>query len=130
MNGTSSQESQAAADPVETPTPEAPAVPDVPIEYLNALDQANSYSDTLHMSKAALYDQLTSEYGGQFPAAAAKYAIAHVTADWNANALAQAKSYQKTLKMSRAAIHDQLTSEYGGQFTNAQADYAVAHLND
>ncbi|MDK9655704.1 Ltp family lipoprotein, partial [Propionibacterium freudenreichii] len=77
-----------------------------------------------------VYDQLVSEYGEQFSAPAAQYAIDNVKADWNANALAAAKSYQSTLNMSPAAIHDQLTSSYGGKFTQAEADYALAHLND
>ena len=47
----------------------------------------------MHMSKAGIYDQLTSEYGEQFSAEAAQYAIDNVTADWNANALEKAKSY-------------------------------------
>ncbi len=84
----------------------------------------------MHMSKAGLYGQLISEYGGQFTVEAAQYAIDNVEADWNANALASGKSYQELMAMSPAAIHDQLTSEYGGQFTVLEADYAVLHLND
>ena len=102
----------------------------VPTEFRSALSQAKSYSDNMHMSKAGLYDQLTSEYGGQFTAEAGQYAIDNVDADWNVNAAESGKSYQKTMSMSPAAIHDQLTSEYGGQFTVEEADYAIAHLND
>lgn len=114
-------------EPVE---PEAPAEPDVPTEYLSALASAASYSDLMHMSKAGIYDQLTSEYGEQFTAEAAQYAIDNLQADYNANALASAKSYQETMSMSPAAIYDQLISEYGEQFTTAEADYAIAHLDD
>lgn len=32
-------------------------------EQLNALNRAQNYSDNMHMSKARLYRQLTSEYG-------------------------------------------------------------------
>ena len=32
-------------------------------EYQNALKKAQDYSDLMYMSKARLYDQLTSEYG-------------------------------------------------------------------
>lgn len=80
------------------------------------------------MSKAAIYDQLVSEYGGQFEADAAQYAIDNIEADWNANALASAKSYQETLHMSKADIYDQLISEYGGQFTEEEAQYAIDNL--
>lgn len=100
----------------------------VSAEYKNALAKAQTYSDTMHMSKQGIYDQLTSEYGEKFPADAAQYAIDNIKADWNANALAKAKMYQDQMNMSASAIHDQLTSEYGEQFTADEADYAIANL--
>ena len=99
-------------------------------EYMNALKKAESYSKNLHMSKKAIYDQLTSEYGEQFPADAAQYAIDNIIADWNANALAKAKSYQSNMHMSKSAIYDQLISEYGEQFTKEEAQYAIDHLDE
>ena len=102
----------------------------VPAEYKSALNKATSYSNTMHMSKQGIYNQLVSDYGEQFSAEAAQYAIDNVSADWNANALAKAKNYQSTMNMSPAAIHDQLISEYGEKFTKAEADYAIQHLND
>lgn len=100
----------------------------VPTEYKSALNQAYSYSKTLSMSKAGIYAQLTSEYGGQFTAEAAQYAIDNIEVDWNENALKSAYSYQETLSMSPAAIYDQLISEYGGQFTPEEAQYAIDNL--
>ena len=100
----------------------------VPTEYKNALRSAQLYADTMYMSKAAIYDQLTSEYGEQFPAEAAQYAIDNLDVDWNANALKTAKNYQETMSMSKAAIYDQLISEYGEKFTAEQAQYAIDHL--
>jgi hypothetical protein len=41
----------------------------------NALAKAKSYQDDMHMSPSAIYDQLTSEYGEQFTADEAQYAI-------------------------------------------------------
>lgn len=102
----------------------------VPREYKSALNKAASYANTMHMSKRGVYDQLVSEYGEKFSAAAAQYAIDNVKADWNANALAKAKNYQDTMNMSPSAIHDQLTSEFGEKFTQTEADYATQHLND
>lgn len=99
-------------------------------EQKNALKQAESYSKTLHMSKQGIYDQLTSQYGGQFDSDAAQYAIDNIQADWKANALAQAKSYQSNLHMSKKAVYDQLISQYGGQFTKEEAQYAIDHLDD
>lgn len=102
--------------------------PSIPAEYRSALNKAQSYSDLMHMSKAGIYDQLTSEYGEQFSAEAAQYAIDNVTADWNANALEKAKSYQEDMSMSPNAIYDQLISEYGEQFTPEEAQYAIDNL--
>lgn len=102
----------------------------ISIEYQNALKKAETYSEMLHMSKKAIYDQLTSEYGEQFPADAAQYAIDNLKADYKANALAKAKTYQQTMSMSKKAIYDQLVSEYGEQFTAEEAQYAIDHLDD
>lgn len=121
----------------EEPVAEEPAAPaeeeddsSVPAEYASALTKAGTYSDMMHMSKQGIYDQLTSEYGEDFSAEAAQYAIDNVQADWNQNALEKARTYQDDMAMSPNAIHDQLTSEYGEQFTQSEADYAIEHLND
>ena len=127
---TSSKVSTASNDNASANSVPTKEVPSIPTEYLNALAQAETYSSQMHMSKKGLYAQLTSEYGGQFPADAAQYAVDNVNADWNANALAQAKDYQATMNMSKNAVYDQLISEYGGQFTADEAQYAVDHLDD
>lgn len=98
------------------------------MEDKNALAKAESYSSMMHMSKAAIYDQLTSSYGEGFPAEAAQYAVDHLVADYKANALEKAKNYQTTMHMSRSAIYDQLTSSYGEKFTAEEAQYAVDNL--
>lgn len=101
----------------------------VSFEYKNALKKAEVYSDMMHMSKKAIYDQLTSEYGEQFPADAAQYAVDNLNANYKENALAKAKTYQEEMSMSTSAIYDQLVSEYGEQFTPEEAQYAIDHLN-
>lgn len=116
--------------PAPAPAPVEPAAPEVSAEFKSALTKAGSYSKMMHMSKAGLYGQLTSEYGEKFSAEAAQYAVDNVNADWNANALEKAKSYQDQMAMSPDAIRDQLTSEYGEQFTAEEADFALLHLND
>lgn len=98
-------------------------------EYKSALKKAQSYNDTMYMSKQALFDQLASEYGEKFPEDAAQYAIDNVEADWNANALKKAQNYQEQMSMSKSAIYDQLTSEYGEQFTPDEAQYAIDNLD-
>lgn len=100
----------------------------VPAEYKSALKKAISYSDSMNMSKKAIYDQLTSEYGEKFTEEAAQYAIENMEADWKGNALKKARSYQEEMDMSPAAIYDQLISEYGERFTEEEAQYAIDNL--
>lgn len=123
--GTESMEA-ATASKVETSHTEDDKT--IPTEYKSALKKAGTYSETMKMSKAGIYDQLTSEYGEKFSPKAAQYAIDNLAADMNANALAKAKSYQD-MNMSPEAIRDQLSSPYGEKFTSEEADYAVSHLN-
>ena len=101
----------------------------IPTEYKSALRKAKIYADTINMSKAGIYDQLTSEYGEKFTVEAAEYAIDNITVDWRENALKKAKLYQETMSMSPAAIYDQLISEYGEKFTAEEAQYAIDNLN-
>ena len=98
------------------------------MEDKNALAKAESYSSIMHMSKAAIYDQLTSSYGEGFSAESAQYAVNHLVADYKKNALEKAKDYQTNMHMSRSAIYDQLTSSYGEKFTAEEAQYAVDNL--
>lgn len=101
----------------------------IPQEYISALNKANSYSKSMHMSKRRIYDQLSSEHGEKFSEEAAQYAVDNLEADWFANALAKAKSYQSSMSMSPEAIRDQLTSVHGEKFTQEEADYAIENLN-
>nr|DAI41828.1 MAG TPA: Host cell surface-exposed lipoprotein [Caudoviricetes sp.] len=113
---------------IEEPLQEESSVPDVPSEYLSALEKAKSYNEFSHMSKQGLYDQLTSEYGEQFSAEAAQYAIDNLDADYMENALLQAESYLELSGFSKQGLYDQLTSEYGEQFTAEEAQYAVDNV--
>lgn len=115
---------------VETESVEGEASPenDVPAEWESALRSAKSYSDFMHMSKRAIFDQLTSEYGDKFPQEAAQYAIDNLQADYNANALKAAENYSEMMHLSKRGIYDQLTSEFGDKFTAEEAQYAVDNL--
>ena len=123
--GSESNEAITSEASTEANTTEA----NIPTEYKSALKKADVYANTMHFSKAKLYDQLTSEYGDSFTSEEAQYAVDNVEADWNANALATAKNYQDTMSMSPEAIRDQLTSDAGEKFTQEEADYAISHLN-
>ena len=99
----------------------------VPSEYKSALKRAKLYSDVAHLSKVALYDQLISEDGGNFPAEAAQYAVDNLEVDWKENALKKAKLYQDVAMMSSSDIYDQLISE-AERYTPEEAQYAIDNL--
>lgn len=124
----SKQEPVANDAPQKEAPKQEPVVNDVPTEHKSALRKAKTYSDMMHMSKAGIYDQLTSEYGEKFSNEAAQYAIDNVKADWKENALKKAETYQNTMSMSPSAIYDQLISEYGEKFTAEEAQYAIDNL--
>jgi len=99
-----------------------------PREHKLALQKAEQYASTMQMSKAGIYDQLTSEYGEKFPADAAQFAIDNIVFDWKGNALKKAQSYAEMMSMSDSAIYDQLISQYGEKFTPEEAKYAIDNL--
>ena len=115
-------------EPIQETIAENKVEDNIPKEYKSALKKAKIYSDTAYMSKAALYRQLTSEFGEKFTSEAAQYAIDNVEADWKENALKKAKLYQETMAMSPNAIYNQLTSEFGEMFTAEEAQYAIDNL--
>ncbi len=124
-------ESKEVADSIEVVESEVvvePSKPEISREFQNALKSAQNYVDLMPFSEKGLYDQLTAEYGEQFPAEAAQYAIENVDVDYNAEALESAKNYQETMPMSDSGLYDQLTSEYGEKFTAEQAQYAINNL--
>lgn len=67
----------------------------VPREYKSALKKAEDYAKNMQMSKLGIYDQLTSEYGENFPAEAAQYAVDNIVFDWKENALKKLSHTQK-----------------------------------
>lgn len=101
----------------------------IPSEYRSALSKAQDYSDMMHMSKAGIYNQLTSEYGEQFSAEAAQYAVDNIEADWDANALKKAKEYNELMHMSKLGLYSQLTSEHGEKFLPSEAQFAVDNID-
>ena len=98
----------------------------IPSEYKSALKRAKLY-DAVPLSKARMYDQLTSEDGGNFPAEAAQYAVDSGEIDWKENALRMAKLYQSVAAMSSSDIYDQLISE-AERYTPEEAQYAIDNL--
>ena len=94
----------------------------------NALRKAQIYSETMYMSRTAIYDQLISESGEKFTRMEAQYAMDSLEADWNANALHKAREYRSTTNMTRSAIYNQLISDQGDKFTPEEASYAIKYM--
>ncbi|PTI10396.1 hypothetical protein BU096_01705 [Staphylococcus xylosus] len=99
-------------------------------EYKNALNSAKNYQRAMPMSKAGLYEQLTSSAGDQYPEEAAQYAIDNLDADYKENALKSAKNYQDIMPMSNSQLFKQLTSDAGEKYTQEEAKYAIDNIEN
>jgi hypothetical protein len=121
-------EAKAKAEAEAKAKEDTKAEDDVPVEYKSALKKAESYAKTMNMSKIAIFEQLTSEYGEKFSPESAQYAMDNLEFDWKANALKKAESYSKTMHMSKQGIYEQLISENGEKFTVDEAQYAIDNL--
>ena len=102
----------------------------IPEEYQSVMEKALSFNES-QMSKAAIHDTLTWEYGFHYTEEEAQYALDHIDADWYAYALENAEIYSERLHMSEAGIYNQLTGDFlsGDQFTEEEAQYAMEHLD-
>jgi host cell surface-exposed lipoprotein len=105
-------------------TTTAPPPPEDP-ELANARESARSYLDMMGFSRQGLIDQLSSEYGDQYPVEVATAAVDSLSVDWNAEAVEAAEGYLELQAFSHAGLVDQLSSEYGDQFTREQAEHGA-----
>ncbi len=96
-----------------------------PKNHQTVLEKAKSYSETMHLSKVELYQELIDN---SFTHEEAHYAVDFLLIDYKENALLRAKDYQKNKNMSADAIYKQLVGEFGDGFTPEEAQYAVDHL--
>lgn len=106
------------------PTTTTTAPPEDP-QVTNARRSAQSYLDIMGFSRQGLIDQLSSEYGDQYPVEVATAAVDSLNVDWNAEAVEKAQSYLEMMGFSHAGLVDQLSSEYGDQFTREQAEHGA-----
>lgn len=113
-----------AAPTTAAPTTEAPG-PSLTPSQQQAVRSAESYLDFTAFSRLGLIDQLSSEFGGQFPLDDATVAVDSLTIDWNEQAAQSAQSYLDFTGFSCQGLIDQLSSEFGGQFSVEQATYGA-----
>jgi hypothetical protein len=107
------------------PTTTTTAPPEDP-QVANARRSAQSYLDLSGFSRQGLIDQLSSEYGDQYPVEVATAAIDSLDVDWNAEAVEAAESYLELQGFSYAGLVEQLSSPYGDQFTREQAEHGAS----
>lgn len=94
----------------------------------HALYSGEQYLKYRPLSKARLYEELTSEAGGAFTAEEAEYAVGQVDADWKKNALEAAKRIRGESPLSDEAMIARLMDGQGGGFTEEEARWALANL--
>ncbi len=120
-------EQTAAAAPAPTTTTVPPATtttaPENPV-LDNAIRSAESYK-TFNFSRQGLIDQLSSEFGDQYPVDVATQAVDSLGIDWMAEAVEAARDYLLYSGYSHAGLVDQLSSEYGDQFTPEEAEHGA-----
>ena len=98
-------------------------------EEKNAYKAAQNYLEYMAFSKRGLIDQLSSEYGDNYPAEVAEKAVKVLEKeekiDWTEQAKKSAQNYLDTMSFSKQGLIDQLESEYGDKYTHEQAVAAV-----
>lgn len=122
--GKTAAKAKAGGAAKSTPTAK-PAAPKVTVAQEQAIEAAQSYIDMSAFSKKGLIEQLSSSAGDGYSKADVKYAVEHITVDWNAEAREAAKNYLEMSHFSRADLLQQLTSSYGDGYTRSQALQAV-----
>lgn len=128
---TADDEDHAGSQSVEAYQAET-EVDSIPLKYYQALNRANAYSDTMHMPKADIYEQLVSAYGDYFPADAAQYAVDHLTNVWEPEEpepvpAAQDSAEMASSDMTGQAVH--AADENAGQ-PEAEPDTMTAERNN
>lgn len=92
----------------------------ISLEYYQALNRANAYSDTMHMRKTDIYDQLVSAYGDKFSPDAAQYAVDHITNDWESELPERVEADRNDAGMSSSDIQDSVSMEEAPGAVNAE----------
>lgn len=100
-----------------------------PLESLSenqvqAIQTAEGYLDTMHLSQTELLQMLSVE---NIDSEDAKFALEYLNIDWNQEARKKAKEYCKhKIGFSKEKLKAQLLFDH---FTEEEADFAVSHIN-
>ena len=125
-------EDVAVEEEVETEAEANDPTADYSMEEENCYKAAMNYLDYTGFSKQGLIDQLSSEYGDNYPKETAEKVVNDIEeaglVDWVEQAKICAQNYLDTMSFSKQELIDQLCSEYGDQFTREQAEEAVGEV--
>lgn len=98
-------------------------------EQRYAFTSGLTYLEVMAFSRQGLIDQLSSEYGENYPLEVAEFAVNAIEeqglVDWDTECEEAAQNYLDLMSFSKQGLIDQLSSEYGEQFTVEQAERAV-----
>ena len=105
---------------------------DMTAEQKNAYKAAKNYLEFSGFSKQGLIDQLSSEYGDNYPVDVAEFAVNALEengeVDWVEECKESAQSYLDFSSFSKEGLIEQLTSEYGDKYTQEEAEAAVEEV--
>jgi hypothetical protein len=108
------------------PVSSAPAAPQYTVSQQSAITAAEQYlSMGEGFSREGLIQQLDSSAGSGFSVADAKFAVNHITVNWDQQAALAAKGYMQMGGFSRSSMVQQLESSAGSGFTHAQAIFGA-----
>ncbi len=98
----------------------------------NAVKTALNYIDLMAFSRQGLIEQMSSEYGDNYPRADVEYALSYLEknnlVDWNEEAAQCAQNYLDIMSFSRDGLYQQMTSESGDKYTKEQTEYALSQV--
>lgn len=125
----SASEDVAVEEEVETEAEVDDPTADYTTEEKNCYSAAMNYLDFMGFSKQGLIDQLSSEYGDNYPQETAEKVVNDIEeaglVDWEEQAEKSAKNYLDTMSFSKEELINQLCSDYGDKYTREEAEAAV-----
>lgn len=80
------------------------------------------------LNQRAVYDYMVNNEINQFTDDEARYAVNHISVDWNANALENAQYYNNKYNIDKQILYRILVSKNGERYTAEQAQYAIDNL--
>lgn len=127
VNKNNATEAESMVEDNETGSTDLTA--DYSMEEKNCYQSALNYLDFMGFSKKGLIEQLSSEYGDNYPQETAEKVVNDLDeaglVDWEKQAERSAQNYLDTMSFSKDELINQLCSDAGDQYTREEAEAAV-----